>query len=355
MRRRFRPRTWRSSRRRDPSLGNRLVFGAAIAAAVAAVIGAWLYWGPGPAARAGASTDVVLAPGQGLVGIAATLQRTGVIRARILFIAAAELGGAAPRLKAGEYAFPSRSSLATVISKLRSGAVVRHFVTIPEGLTSRAAMRLVDDAPYLTGAAPIPPEGSLLPETYEAQRGESRRDVIDRMRAARTALLEQLWRDRAPGLPYETPQQGVTLASIVEKETAKAEERPRIAAVFINRLRRGLRLESDPTIIYGLNGGAPLGHGLRRSELASGTRYNTYRFWGLPPTPICNPGRAALIAAFHPALGDDLYFVADGTGGHAFSSTYEDHRRNVARWRAIEETRLHAAIAAQYPGGTGVP
>jgi UPF0755 protein len=245
--------------------------------------------------------------------------------------------------------------LASVLEKLRTGAVVRHFVTIPEGFTSRAALGVIDAAPYLEGVAPLPPEGSLLPETYEAQRGESRRDLIDRMRAARTDLVQQLWRDRAPGLPYETPEQGVILASIVEKETAKADERPKIAAVFINRLKRGLRLESDPTIIYGLNGGAPLGHGLRRSELASGTRYNTYRYWGLTPTPIANPGRAALMAAFHPAPGDDLYFVADGTGGHAFSATYDDHRRNVARWRAIEEARLHAAISAQYPGGTGVP
>jgi UPF0755 protein len=159
------------------------------------------------------------------------------------------------------------------------------------------------------------------------------------MRTAREALLARLWSERAPGLPYADPEQAVTLASIVEKETAKPAERPRIAAIFVHRLEKGMRLESDPTTIYGLTGGAPLGHGLRVSELASATPYNTYKVAGLPPTPIGNPGRASLEAALHPAPGDDLYFVADGTGGHVFSDNYADHLRNVAKWRAIESAR----------------
>ena len=190
---------------------------------------------------------------------------------------------------------------------------------------------------------PIAPEGALLPDTYDVKRGETRAAVIGRMRAARDALLARLWAARAPGLPYADPEQAVTLASIVEKETAKPSERPRIAAIFVHRLEKGMRLESDPTTIYGLTGGAALGHGLRVSELASATPYNTYKITGLPPTPIGNPGRASLEAALHPAPGDDLYFVADGTGGHVFSDTYADHLRNVAKWRAIELARASVA------------
>ena len=179
----------------------------------------------------------------------------------------------------------------------------------------------------------------MLPDTYAVKRGDSRASVIARMRTAQEALLAALWSARAPGLPYSSPDQAVTLASIVEKETAKPAERPRIAAIFVHRLQKGMRLESDPTVIYGLTGGVPLGHGLRVSELARATPYNTYLVAGLPPTPIGNPGRASLEAALNPANTDDLYFVADGTGGHVFASDYATHLKNVARWRAIERAR----------------
>jgi UPF0755 protein len=288
-------------------------------------------------------SDVVLPPGAGVAKIADTLARAKVIRWRGAFIAWAEATGAAKRLKAGEYVFPSHSPLGQTVDMIARGQVVRRVVTIPEGLTSKAAAEIVDAEPTLVGEAPVAPEGALLPETYDVKPGETRADVVRRMTAARDTLLARLWAARATGLPYANPEQAVTLASIVEKETAKPSERPRIAAIFVHRLEKGMRLESDPTIIYGLTGGVPLGHGLRVSELASDTPYNTYKISGLPPTPIGNPGRASLEAVLHPTAGDDLYFVADGTGGHVFSDNYADHLHNVARWRAIETARAAAA------------
>jgi UPF0755 protein len=289
--------------------------------------------------------DVVLPTGAGLAGVGRDLARAGAVRSQTEFVLAAVLSGAAHRLKAGEYRFRARESLADVISAIARGEVVRHFVTIPEGLTSRDAVAILMKADYLAGPAPIPPEGSLLPETYEVRWGETRAAVIRRMSAARDRLLEQLWATRSPGLPFASKQQAVILASVVERETAVPAERPRVAAVFINRLRKGMRLASDPTVIYGVTGGAPLGHGLRVSELAARNPYNTYVFAGLPPTPIDNPGRASLAATLSPASTADLYFVADGSGGHAFADTFEAHKRNVARWRAIEQSR-HAGPAA---------
>ena len=191
----------------------------------------------------------------------------------------------------------------------------------------------------LTGPITPPPEGSILPDTYQVQRGDSRAEVVVRMRLARDQLLDELWANRQPGLPITTPDQAVILASIVEKETALPAERPRIAAVFTNRLRAGMRLESDPTIIYGVSKGRPLGRGIRASELARKTIYNTYQIDGLPPTPIANPGREALAAVLAPPKTKELFFVADGTGGHVFANSYEEHLRNVARWRALERKK----------------
>lgn len=279
--------------------------------------------------------------------MARQLGAADVIRSPLLFIAAAEASGAAHHLQAGEYAFPSGSSLAAVLSDIRHGRVVRHFVTIPEGFTSAQAVGVLEHAPELSGEVATPPEGSLLPETYEVTRGDARSAVLARMRAARDALLSRLWASRSPQLPYRSPGEAVILASVVEKETALAAERPHVATVFLNRLGRGMALASDPTVIYGLTGGAPLGHGLRVSELARTTPYNTYRRAGLPPTPIDNPGRAALEAVFHPAPSEDLYFVADGTGGHVFSASLAQHLKNVAHWRAIE--LAHASDAGAGP------
>ena len=314
------------------------LIGLAVGSIIAMVLalGAWGVLGPGPSARAGDRTVVVLPAGGGIRGVARHLAEAGVIRSRIGFLAVAFATGTGHGLKAGEYALPSRASVSTILSILRRGAVLRHYVTIPEGFTSAAAVDVLRRDPILMGEVATPPEGAILPETYEVRRGESRARVLARMTAARAKLLDRLWRDRAPGLPYRNPGEAVTLASVVEKETALPDERPHIAALFVNRLRKGMRLESDPTVIYAVSQGAPLGRGLKASELASPSPYNTYRVGGLPPTPIANPGREALVAALNPPPTPDLFFVADGTGGHVFASTFEAHKRNVARWRAIE-------------------
>jgi UPF0755 protein len=270
------------------------------------------------------------------LAIGRDLSEARVVRSGIIFAIAAEVTGSAHRLKAGEYAFPQKISVFEVLRMLREGMVVRHFITLPEGLSSRAAAEILTQSDILTGAAPVAPEGALLPETYEVSRGESRASLIARMERDRTALLAKLWATRAQRLPYHRPEDAVILASVVEKETALPAERPLVAGVFINRLEKGMRLESDPTVIYALTGGAPLGHGLTRSELATPSPYNTYRVAGLPPTPINNPGRAALAAAMAPTPTDDLYFVANGSGGHAFSPTLAQHTQNVAHWRRVE-------------------
>jgi UPF0755 protein len=314
---------------------------------LAALAFLWLYQGPGPAALSGAATTVILRPGAGLPEIAATLERQHVVSSGAVFMAAAQISGAARKLKAGEYEFPSRESMASVIAKIKHGEIVHHMVTIPEGLTSDQAVDILMRDDVLTGAAPVPAEGAILPETYEVRRGEDRAAVLQRMMDARDELLRALWTQRRPDLPFQTPEQAVILASIVEKETGLPEERPRVAAVFVNRLRQGIRLESDPTVIYGLTGGRPLGRGLRESELVSPTPYNTYQIAGLPPTPICNPGRASLAAALDPPRTDELYFVADGSGGHVFASTLEQHEKNVARWRVIERQQLAVQAAPQ--------
>ena len=296
----------------------------------------WTYNGPGPASKAGESTLVFLRPGSGLNEIASTLEREGAIRSSAIFTAAATLTGAAKELKAGEYEFASKASMGRVLEKVRNGEVLRRFVTIPEGVTSEMAVEILMRQPVLTGDAPVPPEGAILPETYEIQRGQERSAVLARMMDARDDLLTQLWAQRSPNLPFQTPEEAVILASIVEKETAVPAERPMIARVFVNRLEQGMRLQSDPTIIYGLTKGRPLGRGIRLSELQTPTAYNTYAIDGLPPTPIANPGREALAAVMSPPPGKQLYFVADGTGGHAFAATLAEHQQNVARWRQIE-------------------
>ena len=311
----------------------------AIAVVVVALGGLWAYTSPGPSARQGAQTTVILRRGAHLPEIATDLEEQGVIGSSSLFVAAAQITGAARQLKAGEYAFPSRASLAQVLSMIRQGKIVHHFITIPEGLTSEQAVGILMGADVLAGSAPAPPEGSILPETYEVTRGADRATVLKRMMAAHDRLMAELWPKRRAGLPFRSPDEALTLASIVEKETGLASERPRVAAVFVNRLQKGVRLESDPTIIYGLTRGRPLGRGIRQSELTAPTPYNTYVITGLPPTPICNPGRASIAAVLDPPQTDELYFVADGTGGHAFSSTYEEHEKNVERWRQIERER----------------
>ena len=316
-----------------------IALGVAIMIALAAV---WTFEGPGPEAREGAVTSVILAKGSGVRQIGAALDKAGVITSPTLFSLAARVTGAGANLKAGEYEIASGASMAQVLADIRAGKVVRHLISIPEGWTSGMALDAVNAAPWLTGVAAEPAEGALLPDTYESQRGDDRTVVLQKMADARDKMLAELWATRAPDLPFATPQEAVTLASIVEKETGVAAERPRVAAVFINRLKAGMALQSDPTIIYGLTRGRPLGRGIRQSELDAIVPYNTYKIVGLPPTPIANPGRAALAAVLHPIQTDELYFVADGTGGHVFASTLAAHEENVKKWREIDRAKAGA-------------
>ena len=309
---------------------------------IGALIVAWsVFYAPGPSARRGAETTIVSLPsGAGVGAIAASLKAAGVIRSTDMFKAAATLTGADRKLRAGEYEVPSGASLRSVLVLLVEGRVVRHYVTLPEGWSSAQAVDILSRQQLLTGTVETTPEeGTLWPETYEISRGETRASVLARMRVARDRNLERLWAARSPSTVVRSPEEAVILASIVEKETAVAVERPRVAAVFTNRLRSGMRLESDPTIVYGITQGRPLGRGIRRSELDRATPWNTYQIDGLPPTPIANPGAEALAAVLNPPTSEELFFVADGTGGHAFARTYDEHLANVARWREIERRR----------------
>ncbi len=319
---------------------------------VSLLVSVWGYESAGPKARAGAATTVIFRKGASVSEIAADLAQAGVVRSAALFIAAAEITRAAPRLKAGEYAFPSEASLAQVVRKIRTGDIVHHRITIAEGLTSQQAVDLINASDVLVGQIPTPPEGSILPETYDVTRGEQRSAVLQKMMDARDRVVGELWAHHKPGQPIGTVDEAVTLASIVEKETALPSERPRVAAVYVNRLRLGMKLQADPTVIYGITGGLPLGRGIRESELLAPNPYNTYVVAGLPPGPIGNPGRASLAAVMDPPDTNDLYFVADGTGGHIFAATYEEQAQNVARWRQIEKDRQQATTTAVPPPPT---
>jgi UPF0755 protein len=275
-----------------------------------------------------------------MTDIADTLQREGVIdNNRWAFIGSVFALKARSELKPGEYLFQKNASLRDVIGTMVEGKVVQHAVTVPEGLTSEQIVSRLSDNDIFSGSVrEIPREGTLLPETYKFPRGTTRDQVVARMQQAQKRALAEIWERRSPDLPIKTPEQLVTLASIVEKETGKPDERSRVAAVFVNRLRQKIKLQSDPTIIYGLVGGkGTLGRPIKRSEIQQPSPYNTYVVDGLPPGPIANPGRASLEAAANPARTRDLFFVADGTGGHAFSDTYDQHQKNVARLRTMEK------------------
>jgi UPF0755 protein len=289
--------------------------------------------GPLPADR------VVNVPrGSGMRDIADILSREGVIDQPWLFIGGVLVLKAREDLKAGEYEFKAHSSMRDVVATIVEGKVVAHLVSIPEGLTSEQIVaRLLQDNVLAGDIKQIPREGSLLPDTYNFARGITREQMVQRMQQAQQRLLHEIWEHRAPDLPLKTPDQLVVLASLVEKETGKPEERTRVAAVFVNRLKQRMKLQSDPTIIYGLVGGkGTLGRPIMKSEIEQPTPYNTYIIDGLPPGPIANPGRASLEATANPARTRELYFVADGTGGHAFAETYEQHQKNVTRLRSIE-------------------
>lgn len=311
--------------------------------------GAGLYFGKSRFEAAGPldrERTVVIPRGAGIRDVAELLRRERVIDIPMVFVLGAAISGKTGEVKAGEYLFDAGVSMSEVLDTLVEGRSVQHTVTVPEGLTSEQIVQRLMESDVLTGdITSIPLEGTLLPETYKVTRGTTRQQVINRMQSAHKRLVQETWERRASDLPIKTVNEFVTLASIVEKETGKADERTRVAAVFINRMNRRMRLQSDPTIIYGIFGGEgkPADRPIYRSDIDTPTPYNTYTINGLPPGPIAIPGRASLEAVANPSKTNDLYFVADGTGGHVFASTLEEHNANVARWRRIERERAEAA------------
>src|SRR5882757_4626404 len=354
----------RSERARNPFV---VIGNAIITIVLVLMIGAGLvyYYGRQTIEASGPLQEdkVVNIPSRaGMTDIAEVLQREGVIDSnRWAFIGAVFTMKARSDLKPGEYNFQKNASLREVIATIVEGKVVQHSVTVPEGLTSEQILaRLGENDIFAGGVREIPREGTLLPETYKFPRGTSREQVVQRMQQAQKRLVADIWEHRSPDIPIKTPEQLVTLASIVEKETGKSDERSRVAAVFSNRLRQKIKLQSDPTIIYGLVGGkGTLGRPIKRSEIAQPSPYNTYVIDGLPPGPISNPGRASLEAAANPARTRDLFFVADGTGGHTFTETYDQHQKNVAKLRTMEKQiqidAVEPADDAPPPAAAGAP
>jgi UPF0755 protein len=351
---------------------------AAVAAGGAFFYGQQVFTRSGPTTDNGEPRVVRVEKGASVTAIANALETAGAIpdagqfrlALRVLETLGPQLGGLDPdrplTLKAGEYLIPSGASLKEVVARLTEGEVLLYAVVVPEGLTSAAVMSLLEREEWISNrddgltmklpsdpTETVPAEGALLPGDYMVQRGDTRADVVARMIAAQRKAIEDLWPSRQQGLPFTTQEEALILASIVEKETSVPDERPTVAAVFVNRMRRGMRLETDPTIIYGVclkrpetcrDGRLVDAEGKRRvirqSEIDLDTGYNTYQIDGLPPTPISNPGRASIEAVLNPPSSDALFFVADGSGGHAFAATYDEHKRNVAKWREIERQRL---------------
>lgn len=324
-----------------------------VVAGGAAAVGYWGYRqfnAPGPAAS---DVQLVIPKGAGASAIAAHLAGAGIVADPLIFKLGARIFAEGRALKAGEYLFPANISPRAAMELLLEGKTVVRKLTIAEGLTNREVLALVAGAEAMAGEVPATPlpEGALLPETYHYSWGDERAALVARMEESMRAALDELWPARAEGLPITTPEEAVILASIVEKETGVESERPRVAAVFVNRLNKGMPLQSDPTVIFALTKGeAPLGRALTRADLALDDPYNTYVNPGLPPGPIANPGKAALAAVLQPAQTKELYFVADGTGGHAFAETLDEHNRNVAAWRKLQKTN-----AAANGGGTATP
>ena len=311
---------------------------AAGAVALAALIGLYLlWWGPGP--KPGPHT-IVVQEGSSLGSVARRLEKEGAIpgTARTYYVMS-RLLGSHDKIQAGEFEIPKGMGGAAILDLLQHGRPVQRLITVTEGMPAIIVGEKLAANPYLAGPTPDIAEGSLLPDSYGYQRGEARSALVGRMQAAMTKALAQLWPARSTDCPISTPEQAVTLASIVEKETGKPSERPMIAGVYCNRLRIGMKLDADPTVIYPVTKGKPLGRRILRSELNAENGYNTYRRAGLPEGPIANPGKASIEAVLHPAQTKALYFVADGTGGHAFADTLAEQNANVAKWYALRRQR----------------
>jgi peptidoglycan lytic transglycosylase G len=318
----------------------------------AAVTGFWLrvQWdiaGPLPEAK-----DVVV-PRGGTSAAAEALKSAGVIRNSMAFEALTWITFFDGNIHAAEFNFPAQASIAQVLDVLRTAKPVEHKITIVEGLTAKQIAATLMLAEAASGPVAVPPEGAALPQTYEFERGTPRESILKRAETAMDKDLATAWAGRAPNLPLATPRDLLTLASIVERETAKPEERSHVAAVYLNRLRKGMKLQADPTVAYAVSGGTgTLDHKLNRADLDVNSPYNTYQFAGLPPGPICSPGMASLHAVSRPMNSEDLYFVANGSGGHAFARTVDAHLRNVARWRSIQPVEPEPASSG--PASTGL-
>ncbi|HYC65225.1 MAG TPA: endolytic transglycosylase MltG [Reyranellaceae bacterium] len=316
----------------------RLILAAAALGLLGLLLVLWLFWwsaGPKPGPH-----TVIVEEGSTLASVAQQLEGQGAIPGNpTTYRAMARLFGSSDPIQAGEFEIPKGTSGAAVLDLLQHGRPVQRLVTVPEGMPSILVYEKLVANPYLTGSATVPEEGSVLPDSYGYKRGEARSAVLARMQAAMTKTLDALWAKRKPTCPVNTKQEAVILASIVEKETGKPSERRMVAGVYCNRLRIGMKLDADPTVIYPITKGKPLGRRIRRSELMADTGYNTYRRPGLPLGPIANPGRESIAAVLDPAATKAIYFVADGTGGHVFADTFAEHQRNVQRWYAIRRAR----------------
>ena len=297
----------------------------------------WVFWvGPGPARE---DKTLIVASGASVARVAGQLEEQGAIRSAGAFRLFARVLAPGDPIQTGEFGIPARASAAAILNILQHGRPIQRLVTIPEGMPSVLVHERLMRNPYLTGTIPVPPEGSVLPDSYSFQRGEARAAVLARMQAAMDRALAELWAQRRPDIAVSTAREAIILASIVEKETAKPAERRAVAGVYSNRLKIGMKLDADPTVIYPITQGRPLGRRIRRSELQADNGYNTYARAGLPAGPIANPGRASIAAVLNPERHQYLYFVADGTGGHIFARTLAEHNANVQRWFAIRRAR----------------
>lgn len=314
------------------------ILAALIAAAFLVAGGLFLHgwFGAGPLPQ---DRSFIVPSGASLNSVAGKLEKEGAIKSASRFTLRARLFGGGAPIKAGEFLLPKGASQSRILSIIQSDDVIHRYVTIPEGMPSIMVYERLMAQKYLTGDIAVPAEGSILPASYDFERGETREAVLRRMQAAMRRTVSELWAKRAPDIAVKTPEQAVILASIVEKETAKPSERRLVAGLYSNRLKRGMLLQADPTIIYPITKGKPLGRRIRQSEIMAVNDYNTYTMVGLPKGPITNPGRASIAAVLNPAKTDVLYMVADGTGGHVFSDTLEQHNRNVEKWFAIRRER----------------
>lgn len=316
-----------------------VALGVAAGILVGLAVGAWLLTGWSAAGPARQPTAVVIPQGASVASAARTLEQAGVLDSADSFRLRARLFGSDKPIRAGEYEVPAGASPSDILALLQSGKTLQRFVVVPEGLPSVLVHERLMRAPFLTGSVAVPEEGSVLPDSYSYQRGETRAAVLKRMQEAMTKELDALWAKRKPTAVVTNKNDAVTLASIVEKETGKASERRMVAGALSNRLRIGMMLGADATTIYPITKGRPLGRMIRRSELADRNPYNTRAVAGLPPGPITNPGRESIAAVLDPAQTDALYYVADGSGGHVFARTLAEHNVNAARWRAIRRAR----------------